>query len=49
LLARGESQPTHDRHTDEVIAAIQKTVEAFFGGTTWRGRILETMTLPKAF
>ena len=28
----------HDRRTDEVIAAIQKTGEAFFGGTTWRGR-----------
>ena len=28
----------HDRHTDDVIAAILKTGEAFFGGTTWRGR-----------
>lgn len=28
----------HDRHTDAVIAAILKTGEAFFGGTTWRGR-----------
>jgi glutamate/tyrosine decarboxylase-like PLP-dependent enzyme len=28
----------HDRRTDEVIAAILKTGEAFFGGTTWRGR-----------
>jgi glutamate/tyrosine decarboxylase-like PLP-dependent enzyme len=28
----------HDRHTDEVIAQILKTGEAFFGGTTWRGR-----------
>jgi glutamate/tyrosine decarboxylase-like PLP-dependent enzyme len=28
----------HDRHTDEVIAEILKTGEAFFGGTTWRGR-----------
>jgi len=28
----------HDRHTDVVIAAILKTGEAFFGGTTWRGR-----------
>jgi hypothetical protein len=27
----------HDRHTDAVIAAILKTGEAFFGGTTWRG------------
>jgi glutamate/tyrosine decarboxylase-like PLP-dependent enzyme len=28
----------HDRHTDAVIAAILKTGEAFFGGTTWQGR-----------
>ena len=28
----------HDRHTDQVIAAIAKTGEAFFGGTTWHGR-----------
>jgi glutamate/tyrosine decarboxylase-like PLP-dependent enzyme len=28
----------HDRHTDKVIAAILQTGEAFFGGTTWRGR-----------
>lgn len=28
----------HDRHTDRVIAAIAKTGEAFFGGTTWRGQ-----------
>ena len=28
----------HDRRTDEVIAAIQASGEAFFGGTTWRGR-----------
>ena len=28
----------HDRRTDEVIAEILKTGEAFFGGTTWRGR-----------
>ena len=28
----------HDRRTDEVIAAILKTGEALFGGTTWRGR-----------
>jgi len=27
----------HDRRTEEVIAAILKTGEAFFGGTTWRG------------
>jgi aromatic-L-amino-acid decarboxylase len=33
-----EIEAAHDRRTDEVIAAILKTGEAFFGGTTWRGR-----------
>ena len=28
----------HDRRTDEVIARINATGEAYFGGTTWRGR-----------
>jgi glutamate/tyrosine decarboxylase-like PLP-dependent enzyme len=28
----------HDRRTDEVIAQILNSGEAFFGGTTWRGR-----------
>jgi glutamate/tyrosine decarboxylase-like PLP-dependent enzyme len=28
----------HDRHTEAVIAAIQRGGEAFFGGTLWRGR-----------
>lgn len=28
----------HDRRTDAVIAAILKTGEAFFGGTTWRNK-----------
>jgi glutamate/tyrosine decarboxylase-like PLP-dependent enzyme len=28
----------HDRRTEEVIAAILAAGEAFFGGTTWRGR-----------
>ena len=28
----------HDRRTDAVIAEILKTGEAFFGGTTWRGK-----------
>jgi glutamate/tyrosine decarboxylase-like PLP-dependent enzyme len=32
------TESDHDRRTDEVIAAILKTGEAFFGGTTWRGR-----------
>jgi len=34
----GAYEQDHDRHTDEVIAAILATGEAFFGGTTWRGR-----------
>ena len=34
----GATQEDHDRRTDEVIAEILKTGEAFFGGTTWRGR-----------
>ena len=32
------TEEDHDRRTDEVIAEILKTGEAFFGGTTWRGR-----------
>jgi glutamate/tyrosine decarboxylase-like PLP-dependent enzyme len=28
----------HDGHTGEIITAILKTGEAFFGGTTWRGQ-----------
>jgi glutamate/tyrosine decarboxylase-like PLP-dependent enzyme len=32
------SEEDHNRKTDEVIAAILVTGEAFFGGTTWRGR-----------
>jgi glutamate/tyrosine decarboxylase-like PLP-dependent enzyme len=28
----------HDHRTDEVIQAIQKSGEAFFGGTTWDGK-----------
>jgi glutamate/tyrosine decarboxylase-like PLP-dependent enzyme len=34
----GATEEEHDQRTDEVIAAIQATGEAFFGGTTWRGR-----------
>jgi len=33
-MARGATEEAHERRTDEVIAAIQKTGEAFFGGTT---------------
>jgi glutamate/tyrosine decarboxylase-like PLP-dependent enzyme len=32
------TEADHDRRTDEVIAAILKTGEALFGGTTWRGK-----------
>ena len=32
------AEADHDRRTDEVIAAIVATGEAFFGSTTWRGR-----------
>ncbi len=35
---RYAAESDHDRRTDAVIAAILKTGEAFFGGTTWRGR-----------
>jgi glutamate/tyrosine decarboxylase-like PLP-dependent enzyme len=34
----GASESDHDRRTDRVIAAINASGEAFFGGTTWRGR-----------
>jgi len=34
----GATQEDHDRRTDQVIAAIVASGEAFFGGTTWRGR-----------
>ena len=37
-LRVGSSQQDHDRRTDEVIAKINSTGEAFFSGTTWRGR-----------
>lgn len=34
----GATDADHDRRTDEVMAAINATGEAFFSGTTWRGR-----------
>jgi glutamate/tyrosine decarboxylase-like PLP-dependent enzyme len=34
----GASETDHDRRTEEVIAAILASGEAFLGGTTWRGR-----------
>jgi len=32
------TEQDHDRRTEEVIAAIVSSGEAFFGGTTWRGK-----------
>ena len=37
-LRAGTSQQDHDRRTDEMIAKINSAGEAFFSGTTWRGR-----------
>jgi glutamate/tyrosine decarboxylase-like PLP-dependent enzyme len=37
-VGRLSAEEEHDRRTDEVIAAILNTGEAFFGGTTWRGK-----------
>ncbi|MEO8635577.1 MAG: pyridoxal-dependent decarboxylase [Gemmatimonadales bacterium] len=34
----GATAEDHDRRTDAVIAGINATGEAFFSGTTWRGR-----------
>jgi glutamate/tyrosine decarboxylase-like PLP-dependent enzyme len=34
----GATDPDHDRRTDETISRIVATGEAFFGGTTWRGK-----------
>jgi glutamate/tyrosine decarboxylase-like PLP-dependent enzyme len=34
----GATEQDHDRKTDAIIARIVATGEAFFGGTTWRGR-----------
>jgi glutamate/tyrosine decarboxylase-like PLP-dependent enzyme len=34
----GATGADHDRRTDKVIAAIAATGEAFFSGTSWRGR-----------
>ena len=34
----GASEADHDRYTDAVIKAVTERGEAFFGGTTWRGR-----------
>jgi glutamate/tyrosine decarboxylase-like PLP-dependent enzyme len=37
-LKPGATDADRDRRTDEVIAAINATGEAFFSGTTWRGK-----------
>jgi len=34
----GATDAEHNRRTEAVIAAILETGEAFFSGTTWRGR-----------
>ncbi len=34
----GASEADHDQRTDDVIAEVLSAGEAFFGGTTWRGR-----------
>jgi glutamate/tyrosine decarboxylase-like PLP-dependent enzyme len=34
----GATDEDHDRRTEQVIAAILESGEAFFGATTWRGR-----------
>ena len=34
----GASNADHDRHNDDVIARINAGGEAFFSGTTWKGR-----------
>ncbi|HEX7334121.1 MAG TPA: pyridoxal-dependent decarboxylase [Pyrinomonadaceae bacterium] len=36
--SHGATEQDHDRRTEEVIAAIVASGEAFFGGTTWRGK-----------
>jgi glutamate/tyrosine decarboxylase-like PLP-dependent enzyme len=36
-LRQTTTEADHDRRTDEVIASINATGEAFFTGTTWRG------------
>jgi len=36
--APGATGADHDRRTDAVIAALNATGEAFFGGVTWQGR-----------
>ena len=35
---KGATEEDHARRTDEVIGAILRTGEAYFGGTTWQGK-----------
>jgi glutamate/tyrosine decarboxylase-like PLP-dependent enzyme len=35
---RGATEEDHDAYTDRIIAAINASGEAFFGGVTWKGR-----------
>jgi aromatic-L-amino-acid decarboxylase len=37
-LRSGATEADHDARTDAVIAAVNATGEAFFSGTTWRGK-----------
>ena len=37
-LRPGATEEDHDARTDAVMAAINATGEAFFGGVTWKGR-----------
>jgi glutamate/tyrosine decarboxylase-like PLP-dependent enzyme len=37
-LRPGATEADHDERTDAVIAAVNATGEAFFSGTTWRGK-----------
>jgi glutamate/tyrosine decarboxylase-like PLP-dependent enzyme len=34
----GATEQDHDAYTDRIIAAINASGEAFFGGVTWKGR-----------
>ena len=38
FLSPADSEPDHDRYTDEVIAGIVDDGEALFSGTTWSGQ-----------
>ena len=42
----GATEEDHDKYTDRVIAGINATGEAFFSGTTWRGRRAMRVSVP---